>query len=174
MVRHAVLPALALLPVLLLGACGDNMAEQHEYADPQAPAVVVLDPLPPGTVPIGALDRAAALANPPEAMDLQRGRERYGIYCAACHGLTGHGDGPVARRGFPPPASFHAEEHRDLPLREIVTVITEGRGPMPAYADRIAAEDRWRIAAYLKALQYSQAVPAEALPPEDRERLPRP
>ena len=170
MVRHPVFPALA----LLLSACGDNMADQHAYADPQAPAVAVLDPLPPGTVPIGALDRAAALANPPDVMDLKRGRERYGIHCAPCHGLTGHGDGPVVRRGFPPPASFHDAGQRGLPLRAIMTAVTEGAGPMPSFADRIAGEDRWRIAAYVKALQYSQAVPAEALSAADRERLPRP
>lgn len=170
MVRPAALPAL----VLLLAACGDNMADQHAYADPQAPAVAALDPLPPGTVPMGALDRAAALADPPDVMDLERGRERYGIHCAPCHGLTGHGDGPVARRGFPPPASFHDTGQRGLPLRDIVTAVTEGAGPMPSFADRIAGEDRWRIAAYVKALQYSQAVPAEALPAADRERLPPP
>ncbi len=168
--RPAALPAF----VLLVAACGDNMAEQHPYADPQGPAVAVLDPLPPGTVAVGALDRAAALATPPDAMDLPRGRERYGIHCAPCHGLTGHGDGPVARRGFPPPASFHDAGQRGLPLRAIVTAVTEGRGAMPSFADRIAGEDRWRIAAYVKALQYSQAVPAEALPAADRERLPPP
>lgn len=159
------------LLLLPLAACGDNMADQHAYADPQAPAVVALEPLPPGTVPIGALERARALETPPERLDLQRGRQRYDIFCAPCHGAAGDGDGPVARRGFPPPASFHAGEGRGMPVREIVTVITAGRGMMPSYATQIEPGDRWLIAAYVKALQYARAVPAGDLPPADRGRL---
>jgi len=90
--------------------------------------------------------------------DLDRGQERYNIYCSACHGMTGYGDGIVARRGFnkPSPANYHQDRLRQAPAGHFFDVMTNGWGAMPSYASQIPVEDRWRIIAYLRALQLSQ------------------
>lgn len=90
--------------------------------------------------------------------DLDRGQERYTIYCSVCHGMTGYGDGIVARRGFnrPSPASYHQERLQNAPVGHFFDVMTNGWGAMPNYAAQISVEDRWRIAAYIRALQLSQ------------------
>ena len=100
------------------------------------------------TFPI-AIDKAA----------LDRGQERYNIYCSACHGMTGYGDDIVARRGFnkPAPASYHQERLRQAPVGHFFDVMTNGWGAMPSYASQIPVEDRWKIIAYVRALQLSQA-----------------
>ena len=89
--------------------------------------------------------------------DLDRGQERYNIYCSGCHGKTGYGDGIIARRGFnkPSPASFHQDRLRQAPVGHFFDVTTNGWGAMPA-AQQISVEDRWRIVAYVRALQLSQ------------------
>jgi len=90
--------------------------------------------------------------------DLDRGQERYNIYCSVCHGMTGYGDGMIARRGFnkPSPASYHQDRLRQAPAGHFFDVMTNGWGAMPAYAQQVSVEDRWRIAAYIRALQLSQ------------------
>jgi mono/diheme cytochrome c family protein len=90
--------------------------------------------------------------------DLDRGQQRYNIYCSVCHGMTGHGDGIVARRGFnrPSPASYHQDRLRQAPVGHFFDVMTNGWGAMPSYASQVPVEDRWRIAAYVRALQLSQ------------------
>lgn len=90
--------------------------------------------------------------------DLDRGQERYNIYCSVCHGMTGYGDGIVARRGFnrPSPASYHQDRLRQAPVGHFFDVMTNGWGAMPSYASQVPIEDRWRIAAYVRALQLSQ------------------
>jgi mono/diheme cytochrome c family protein len=95
--------------------------------------------------------------------DIDRGQERYNIYCSVCHGMTGYGDGMVARRGFnrPAPASYHQDRLRQAPVGHFFDVMTNGWGAMPAYASQIPVEDRWRIIAYIRALQLSQ-MPAQA------------
>ena len=95
--------------------------------------------------------------------DIDRGQERYNIYCSVCHGLTGYGDGMVARRGFnkPAPASYHQARLRQAPVGHFFDVMTNGWGAMPAYAAQIPVEDRWKIIAYIRALQLSQ-MPAQA------------
>ncbi len=89
---------------------------------------------------------------------LERGQERYQIFCSSCHGLTGYGDGMVARRGFnkPAPASFHQEKLRQAPVGHFFDVVTNGWGAMPSHASQIPVEDRWKIIAYIRALQLSQ------------------
>lgn len=84
-----------------------------------------------------------------------RGEEQYSIYCAPCHGATGAGDGPVVARGFPPPPSLRREAVRTAPPSYIYDVITNGRGTMFSYAARVAPEDRWAIAAYIRTFQGS-------------------
>ena len=90
--------------------------------------------------------------------DLDRGQERYNIYCSVCHGMTGYGDGIVARRGFnkPSPANYHQDRLRQAPAGHFFDVMTNGWGAMPAYAQQVSVADRWRIVAYIRALQLSQ------------------
>ena len=122
-------------------------------------------------------DDAAAAASAPPAVDLallQRGQQRYDIYCAPCHSPLGDGDGLVARRGFPHPPTFHQARLRDAPDRHMFDVVTQGYGVMPAFADRTTPRDRWAIVAYVRALQLSQDVPADRLPPDLRAGLSAP
>ena len=88
--------------------------------------------------------------------DLERGRERYDIYCSVCHGLSGHGEGMVVRRGYKAAPGYHSEKLRDMPPGYFYSVITNGYGQMSSYAAQIPVEDRWRITAYIQALQRSQ------------------
>ena len=96
--------------------------------------------------------------------DLARGQVRYNIYCAPCHSRVGDGNGYIPSRGFArKPPSFHIDRLEKAPLGYIYGVITEGFGIMPEYASQISAQDRWRIVAYVRALQLSQhATPADA------------
>ncbi|MEP0814686.1 MAG: cytochrome c [bacterium] len=109
---------------------------------------------------------------------LERGKERYGIYCAPCHGYAGYGDGPVAVRAeqlqqgtWTPPSSFHSDLVRSRPVGHIFNTITNGIRNMPAYGPQISPHDRWAIVAYVKALQLSQHAKADILAPEERRKL---
>jgi len=108
---------------------------------------------------------------PLSAALLERGRERYEIYCAPCHGVLGDGDGYIVHRGFPAPPSYHIERLRQAPDRHFVDVIAQGYGLMYPYADRVSPADRWAIVAYIRALQVSQHAPAALLSAADRTRL---
>ncbi|HEY2573295.1 MAG TPA: cytochrome c [Verrucomicrobiaceae bacterium] len=104
---------------------------------------------------------------------LQRGRERFDIYCAVCHGRTGEGRGMIVQRGFPQPPSYATARLRDAPLGYFYHVMTQGYGLMYSYADRVEPADRWAIAAYIRVLQLSrQATLADATMVE-REKLER-
>ena len=87
---------------------------------------------------------------------VNRGQERYTIFCSVCHGATGAGDGMVVRRGFRRPPSFHTDQLRTSPVGHFYDVITNGWGAMPNYAAQISVHDRWAIIAYIRALQLSQ------------------
>jgi mono/diheme cytochrome c family protein len=87
---------------------------------------------------------------------LDRGQERYNIYCIVCHGPLGNGDGMVVRRGFPKPPTYHDDRLRNAPVGHFFDVITNGWGRMNGYAAQISAADRWAIVAYIRALQISQ------------------
>jgi mono/diheme cytochrome c family protein len=87
---------------------------------------------------------------------VQRGRERYNIFCSACHGFTGNGDGMIVRRGFRRAASFNDDRLREAPVGHFFDAMTNGWGAMPSYAPQIAVQDRWAIIAYIRALQESQ------------------
>jgi mono/diheme cytochrome c family protein len=102
---------------------------------------------------------------------VERGGQRYAIYCAECHGADGYGRGIVVRRGFPAPPSFHGPRERGEPDGRIFEVISHGQGVMYGYADRIIPADRWAIVAYMRALQKSQDATVADLPPVERERL---
>ena len=101
-----------------------------------------------------------------------RGRERFNIFCSACHGMTGNGDGMIVRRGFRRAASFNDDRLRQAPVGHFFDAMTNGWGAMPSYAAQIPVQDRWAIAAYIRALQASQqntaaatASPAPSLSP---------
>ena len=85
--------------------------------------------------------------------DLERGQERYNIFCSPCHSRIGDGNGMVVRRGFRQAASYHTERLIQIPVGHFFDVITNGFGAMPSYASRVPADDRWRIAAYIRVLQ---------------------
>lgn len=96
-----------------------------------------------------------------------RGRERYEVFCAPCHGFTGDGGGMIVQRGFKRPPSFHTDRLRAQPIGYFVDVMTSGFGVMPTYADQMPPGDRWAVAAYVQALQLSQSASLADLPPED-------
>ena len=100
---------------------------------------------------------------PIDKVAIDRGQQRYEIYCSVCHGMTGNGDGMIARRGFnkPLPASFNQDRLRQAPVGHFFDAMTNGWGAMPSYATQIPVEDRWKIIAYIRALQLSQ-MPAQA------------
>ena len=140
-------------------------------------------PLPPQTVEYrgGREDEAfstgltnglltARLPRPVTPELLQRGRERYDIYCAVCHGATGAGDGEIVQRGFPAPPTYHSERLRNAPIGHFFDVMTNGYGVMYSYAARVEPDDRWAIAAYIRALQLSQHASAGDLPPNEQKR----
>lgn len=102
---------------------------------------------------------------------LDRGRQRYDIYCSMCHGATGYGDGMIVRRGFAKPPSLHDDRLRNSPPGYFVDVIQHGFGAMYSYGDRVGPEDRWKIAAYVKTLQLSQRADIAMLSPEMRQRV---
>jgi len=98
------------------------------------------------------------------AADLDRGQERFNIYCAPCHDQTGNGRGMVVQRGYRQPPSLHVERLKQADPGYVFDVITNGFGVMPDYKVQINARDRWRIVAYLRALQLSQPTVADAPP----------
>lgn len=102
---------------------------------------------------------------------LGRGRERFDIFCAACHDRTGSGQGIVVQRGFPAPPSYHSDRLREAPIGHFYDVITHGLGRMPDYAGQIPPADRWAIVAYVRALQLSQHADVGELSAIDREAL---
>ena len=103
--------------------------------------------------------------------ELSRGRDRFNIYCTPCHGYAGYGDGMIVQRGFPAPPSFHIDRLRQAPVGHFFDVMTNGFGLMYSYASRVSPEDRWYIAAYIRALQRSQHAPMTDLTPAQAQSL---
>jgi mono/diheme cytochrome c family protein len=155
------------------------MHNQPKYR-PLRPSTLFADgssarPLVEGTVARGTLNEDEALFTgkafgaPVKEMpfaitaaDLDRGQERFNIYCTPCHDQTGNGRGMVVQRGYRQPPSFHIERLKQAEPGYVFDVITNGFGAMPDYKAQIAARDRWRIVAYVKALQLSQPTAAAA------------
>jgi len=175
--------ALAAAFLIFAAGCRQDMARQPKQR-PLSPASFFEDgrsqrPLIEGTVYRGQLEEEALA----EAKDsdvfplpvtgelLERGRERFGIFCSPCHGLQGDGNGMVAVRGFRHPPSYHIDRLRQAPAGYFYDVITNGFGVMPEYAAQIPPRDRWAIIAYVRALQLSRNAPAAKLPVELRGRL---
>jgi hypothetical protein len=181
---------LPLLFAALLTGCRQDMQDQPKYI-PLRPSTFFADgrserPLVEGTVARGHLDADTAFYTgkidnkPVDAFPfpitravLERGQERYNIYCAPCHDLLGAGKGMIFRRGFnrPPPQSYHIDRLRQAPVGYFFDVITNGLGAMPDYAAQIEPRDRWAIVAYVRVLQLSQNASVNDVPPEARAYL---
>lgn len=111
---------------------------------------------------------------PVTAQDMQRGRDRYTVYCTPCHGILGDGQGMVVQRGLRRAATFHDERLRNVRIGYLYDVATNGFGAMQGYAEQIPARDRWLIVAYVRALQLSQHAPVADVPADKRAELDRP
>lgn len=188
--RLASLTAATVIAVALAG-CHVDMWHQQK-AKPQSANRFFADgktdrtPVP-NTVPVGFLREDEAyftgkvgnkpidrLPVPLTKELLQRGRTQFNAFCAPCHGQTGDGQGMIAQRGLAlrrPPASYHTDRLRAMPIGHFYDVITNGYGVMYSYASRISPEDRWAIAAYIRTLQLSQYARTDTLTPEDLEKL---
>ena len=167
-----------LLLVPLAGGCNQNlsMGDQQKYHEYERASLFrsgqVQQAPPAGTVARDAPAGDVFAQRPPMSLALvQRGRERFDIFCAPCHGAGGDGDGMVVRRGMPQPPSFHDPRLVAAPDAHFVDVITNGHGAMYAYADRVPPPDRWAITAYVRALQRSRTASLDDVPPAQRARL---
>jgi mono/diheme cytochrome c family protein len=162
----------AILAAIALTSCDQNMVQQSRYDAYEAsnlfPDGQAMQPPPQGTVDLAQIERDAASAQPPAVTRalLLRGRERFGIFCAPCHGIDGRGNGVVPSRGFPHPPNFMGPEIRTIADRKIFDVITSGYGMMYAYGDRVPPKDRWAIVEWIRVLQAAQPVDASS----DREK----
>jgi Cytochrome C oxidase, cbb3-type, subunit III len=182
---------LLLLCVSLLPACTQQMADQPRYKPLQESSFFAdhrsARPLPIGVVPrgflngdehlyVGVVNGRLAATFPFEITRevLDRGRDRYNIFCTPCHDRLGTGKGMAVRRGFRRgPPSFHIDRLREAPVGHFYDVITNGFGAMNDYAAQINPRDRWAIVAYVRVLQMSQNENAPDLPAEDRQELDR-
>lgn len=155
-----------------------NMADSVAY-DAQAPSPVFPDGLTLRTPPMGTISRGnlplhyeatpadavragQELKNPFTANDgpaLSRGAALYASFCQVCHGPGGMGDGPVTRRGVPPPPSLLADNARNMPDGQIFHILTYGRGNMASYAAQLPREDRWKVILHVRSLQRQAALP---------------
>jgi mono/diheme cytochrome c family protein len=179
----------AVLALLTFVGCRQDMHDQAKYepyevsdffADGRASRALV-----PGTVPRGWLrddphlyrgigeDGTFATTLPmPLSRDLlERGRERFDIFCSPCHGRTGDGEGMIVQRGFKQPASLHEARLREMPYGYFFDVMSNGFGQMSSYTTQIPVEDRWAIAAYVRTLQTSRYVDVKTLSADDRRQL---
>jgi mono/diheme cytochrome c family protein len=154
----------------LVGGCDLSMTEQRKLTT-YAPTELWSDgttarPLPKEVVAQGDVERAKLATDPPPVTSelLARGRERFGIFCAPCHGLAGDGDGIIVAHGFPAPPSYHVDRLLAAPAQHFYDVMTNGYGVMFSYADRVPAHDRWAIAAYIRALQLSRRTAVAEVP----------
>jgi len=102
---------------------------------------------------------------------VNRGENRYNIYCIVCHGPLGNGDGMVVRRGFSPPPTYHDDRLRNAPVGHFFDVMTNGWGKMNSYASVLSAADRWAIVSYIRTLQVSQS-PDEILKMNSNQQQP--
>ena len=96
---------------------------------------------------------------------LARGQERFNVYCTPCHSRVGNGAGMIVQRGYKPAGNFHDAKRLSEPLSHYFYVMTNGYGAMPDYKAQVTPEDRWAIAAYIRALQLSQNATVSDVPP---------
>ena len=176
--------------ILCIGllACQQRMADQPRYK-PLARSEFFNDersarPLVEGTVARGHLDSdeqfytgkvngklVDSFPFPITKQVLERGEERFNIYCSPCHDRRGTGQGMVVRRGYRAPPSYHIDRLRNAPPGHFFDIITHGFGVMPDYAQQVPPRDRWAIVAYIRALQLSQNAKLADVPEAARQTL---
>lgn len=154
--------------LLLLAGCSQKMEVQ-----PKVPPLTQPRTPPAGTVPADA-DLADIPADNPYPVSmalLQRGQQRFDIFCAPCHGRTGDGQGMIPQHGFPHPPDYAEPRLLAASERHFYDVISNGYGVMYPYGSRVPPADRWAIAAYIRVLQYARNAPIAELPPDLVARL---
>jgi len=182
--------ALAVLVLVGAAGCRQDMHDQPRYKA-QAGSTFFEDgragrPLVPGTVARGHLKEDARLYAAKAGTDyvdtlpfaltrtvLERGQQRFNIFCSPCHDRTGGGGGMIVLRGYKRPPSFHVDRLRQIGVGYFYDVITQGFGTMPSYAAQVPVEDRWAIAAYIRALQLSQNARLADVPAAEKAKLER-
>ena len=176
------------LCVLLLSGCRQDMHDQAKYepleqsqffGDDRSSRAVL-----EGTVARGQLREDTRLYTGKEGTQfitefplpvteelMERGRQRFNIYCTPCHDTTGSGNGMIVQRGFKRPPSFHIDRLRQAPAGYLFDVMTNGFGAMAGYADQVPVRDRWAIALYVRALQLSQHATVADVPESEKSKL---
>lgn len=183
--------SMMILSALFLAGCRQKMANQPRY-DPYEKSDFFADgmaarPRIEGTVARGEMSTnpyfdtgkingqlADGFPMPVTIETINRGHERFDIYCSECHGRVGDGNGMIPSRGYRRPPSFHIERLRTAPTGHFFDVMTHGFGSMPQYGSMIPTGDRWAIAAYIRALQLSQHATVADVPAADRAKLDAP
>jgi cytochrome c553 len=177
------------LSLAALAACRQDMHDQPKYI-PLRPSTFFADgrsarPLVEGSVARGHLNDDAAFytGKGPDGKPIndfpfavtkeiiERGHQRFNVYCTPCHDRTGNGNGMIVRRGFRHPPSYHTDRLREMPNGYFFDVMTNGFGAMPDYAAQIPPADRWAIVSYIRALQLSQNASINDVPAEARGQL---
>ncbi len=178
------------VPALLgaLTACRQDMQDQPRYK-PFARSEFFADhrserPQVEGTIARGHLridearyegkvggDDISEFPIPIAKADIERGQERFNIYCSPCHGRLGDGNGMIVMRGFRQPPSYYSDRLVKSPVGHFFDVITNGYGAMPSYASRVTPDDRWRVIAYIRALQLSESAKLSDVPADQRDKL---
>lgn len=162
---------------LLLSACNQDMDKQPKYNEYKPASLFpngsVLQHSPAGTVSREDFAREATASERPAVTEalLQRGRQRYDIFCSPCHAKTGDGYGIIVSRGMPHPRPFNSAAMRNASDDHLYDVITNGYGMMFPLGYKLPPRDRWAIVAYVRALQLSQRAAASDLTPEQRAKL---
>ena len=177
--------------LFLASGCRQDMHDQPKYRPLRASAFFEntssARPLVDGTIARGTLQTDAAfftgkngalfaseLPFPVTQAVLDRGQERFNIYCTPCHDATGSGNGLVVQRGYPKPQSYHTDRLRKIEAGYFFDVMTNGFGRMPDYRAQLTPRDRWNIVAYIRALQLSQHAAASDVPGGDPTKLAKP
>ncbi len=187
--RLALLASIVLALAAATVGCRQDMHDQPKYIPLRATEFFAdgrsARPLIEGTVARGHLDDDAGYFTAkgadgkfvaqfpfPVTKDvIERGQNRFNIYCTPCHDSLGTGNGRVVRRGFRHPPSYHIDRLRQVPAGYIYDVITNGFGAMPDYSAQIQPRDRWAIVAYIRALQLSQNASVNDVPADAKAQL---
>ncbi len=174
-----------------VSGCRQDMHDQPKYRPLRASAFFEntssARPLVDGTIARGTLQTdasfftgkngalfASELPFPVTEAVLDRGQERFNIYCTPCHDATGSGNGLVVQRGYPKPQTYHSDRLRKIEAGYFFDVMTNGFGRMPDYRAQLTPRDRWNIVAYIRALQLSQHAAASDVPGGDPTKLAKP
>jgi hypothetical protein len=178
-IRRSRMDAIRAVACMCLAACSNHEMHQQVRFDPLEPASAWPDSQSALMPPFGAVDRimeasvsdTSDFPGPPDRSLLERGRDRYVIYCAPCHGAYGDGDGMITRHGFPNPPSYHQPRLLAAAPGHFYRVISDGFGMMYSYGYRVPPPDRWAIIAYIRALQLSRRATLADAPIAERRRL---